>query len=68
MGLMSTFDSLSPEHQEIARDMANAARDAMKAAGYAPHNDDRAARFDEACAVYLAERLREDTKAGQGAG
>lgn len=55
--LMRTFDALAPDHQRVAREMANAAREAMNANGFVPLNDDNAARLDEACATYLKARL-----------
>jgi hypothetical protein len=51
--LMRIYEAMPRPMQEIARDMANAARLAMRDAGFRPANDDRAARFDEACAVFL---------------
>jgi hypothetical protein len=59
MGLMKTLDAMDPLHQEVVKAMSDAAREAMRAYGFKPLNDDRAAIFDEACAVFLNERLRE---------
>ncbi len=55
--MMSTFEALAPLHQEVARAMANGAREAMREHGFAPLNDDNAARLNEACAVFLKARL-----------
>jgi hypothetical protein len=60
MSLMKTFDALPPEHQLTVKAMSDASRAAMQDAGLQPLNDDRAAVFDEACAVYLSERLKAD--------
>lgn len=53
--LMPTFDTLSPERQQLATDMANAARHVLFTHDMQPPGDDRAARFDEACAVLLVQ-------------
>lgn len=55
MNIMKTFDSLNEEDQEIAKAMSDAARTAMGDMGIKPANDDRAAHFDEACAVFLVD-------------
>jgi hypothetical protein len=52
-GLMNVFESLPQEAQEIASEMCKAAREAMRAHGLRPRNDDHAAIFENACAVYL---------------
>lgn len=59
-GLMKTFDALPGEIQAVARAMSDAARVELEGHGIKPLNDDRAAVFDEACAVYLNERLIQD--------
>lgn len=56
-GIMDTFDSLPPQHQAVAKAMANAARQTMLDHGINPLNDDHAARLDEACARYLGATL-----------
>lgn len=58
MNNMQTYESLSQEKQAIAKAMADAARAALKAHGIEPANDDSAARFDEACAVFLEQSSR----------
>lgn len=55
MNIMKTFDSLSTEDQEISKAMSDAARTVLGDMGIKPSNDDRAASFDEACAVFLVE-------------
>lgn len=57
MSLMPTYDALGDDMQRIVYEMANAARRVMNVAGCPPMNDDRAAVFDEACAVFLNEAL-----------
>jgi site-specific DNA-cytosine methylase len=52
-GLMPTFDAMSDDDQTLVRKISNAARQAMERKGVLPRNDDAAARFDEAVAVYL---------------
>lgn len=54
-GLMKTFEGLIEQHQEIARQMSNAARAVLEQHNRKPDNSDHAARFDEACAVYLLQ-------------
>ena len=39
----------------VAERMSDLARQVMQEAGFTPKNDDRAAVFDEACAVFLME-------------
>jgi hypothetical protein len=52
-GLMPTFETLSTHSMAVVRAMSDAAREALRDAGIKPRNDDAAARFDEACAVFL---------------
>lgn len=58
-GLMKTLDALPENLQAEVKAMSDAARDVMRDAGFAPMNDDRAAAFDEACAVFLNHTLIE---------
>lgn len=58
MNIMKSFDSLSAEDQAIAKAMSDAARTALIDNGIKPSNDDSAARFDEACAVFLVESCK----------
>lgn len=51
--LMETYDALPPNLQAIAKAMSDASREAITTSGHKPRNDDAAAHFDEACAVYL---------------
>ena len=51
--LMPTYDALTTEQQELVREAANAARAVLFTHGLRPPWDDRAAVFDEACAVLL---------------
>lgn len=53
--MMPTYDALPPHLQIVATEMANAAREAMRERGFKPDNSDDAARFDEACAVFLTK-------------
>jgi hypothetical protein len=53
--MMPTFDSLTPREQEIVKDMSDFARACLTDAGFKVLNDDRVARFDEACAVYFVQ-------------
>lgn len=62
--LMSTYDRLPYAKKQIARRMADAARKAMTESGAPPLNDDNAAHFDEACAVFLNARLLADGDPG----
>jgi hypothetical protein len=59
MNLMRVFDSLTDEQQGQAKRMADAARSELREY-VAPLNDDRAAIFDEACAVFLRACLVAD--------
>lgn len=52
-GLMPTFDAMSEADQALVHKISNAARKAMEQKGVLPRNDDAAAVFDEAVAVYL---------------
>ena len=65
-GIMDTFDQLQPQHQVVAKAMADAARQTMVDHGLQPLNDDHAARFDEACAKYLNARLAADARQTEG--
>ena len=65
-GIMDTFDQLQPQHQAVAKAMADAARQTMVDHGLQPLNDDHAARFDEACAKYLNARLAADARRTEG--
>lgn len=49
----TAFDQLAPEHQDVVRDMADAARAVLLLNNVQPRNDDHAMRFQEACALYL---------------
>jgi len=55
--LMRNYEALPPKAQEIAKAMSDAARQAMRDVGLWPLNNDHAARFDEACAIYLIETM-----------
>ena len=52
---MPTYETLTYEQQQIASAMADAARGVLRAHFLAPPMDDRAAAFEEACAVLLAD-------------
>ena len=65
-GIMDTFDHLQPQHQVVAKAMADAARQTMVDHGLQRLNDDHAARFDEACAKYLNARLAADARRTEG--
>lgn len=56
-GLMKTRDAMTEQLQAVAKAMSDAAREVMREHGFAPKNDDRAAIFDEACAVFLSHSL-----------
>lgn len=56
-GLMKTYDALPDRVQAVVKAMSDAARDVMREHGLKPRNDDRAAIFDEACAVFLTHSL-----------
>lgn len=58
MTLMPTYESLPPKAQEVARAMSDAARQSMMDAGLWPLGNDDAARFDEACAVFLLATVK----------
>lgn len=53
--LLDTYDSLQGTDKWAVEEMIAAARDALMARGVKPLNDDRAAAFDEACAVYYVQ-------------
>lgn len=57
MDLMKTYDSLTEHNQDIVNEMSNNVRLVLQGYGIKPLNDDRAAIFDEACAVYLLQSL-----------
>ena len=56
--LMPTYEAMGPTGQDVAREMANAARAVLRSHGFWPLNDDHAAVFDEACAVFLRDSLK----------
>lgn len=57
--LMKTCDALPYDLQQVVKAMSDAAREVMLENGFKPMNDDRAAIFDEACAVFLNDTLIE---------
>lgn len=59
-GLMTTFDRLTDQQRAVAKAMSDAAREVLRENAITPKNDDHAARFDEACAVFLVRSLRND--------
>lgn len=62
---MATYERLTRQDQSLARSMADAAREVLRDAGVRPTGDDDAARFDEACAVFLVRsRARDDESRG----
>ena len=50
-----TYDRLTDHELQIVAEMEKAARDVIREHGHSPPNDDRAARFAEACAVLLMD-------------
>ena len=55
---MPTYDALPDYWQHVVSEMAHEAREVVRAHGLRPPGDDRAAVFDEACAVLLREAMR----------
>lgn len=60
--LMPNYNSLSPTGQKIARTMSDAAREVLTEVGMWPLNNDHAAIFDEACAVYFIQSLKTEKR------